>query len=427
MTTPRPAFERSLDVLERSRLVAHAAHAALIVGPLMLAASVAGVFPPGVMGFHVTALGLFAWYASRWKNLRAKRRPATVRADHEGVWVDGKLVALRANVADGFFQPRSGRDPNKASSLGSSVRLVDKRRAIVFEAEAHERDALDLLYALGLDPGSKRAEFTGSSPVFATVARNMAFVAASVVALFVLSFGLAALGLELGGSLLPMLMVPWFLGAMLPSRISVGIDAVHLRWMWRTKLIPMSKIAGIERGEQRQIRLRLYDGSEELLYTSMRTNNYRMGNDYAAQHRDAVLARIAEAHAAFRARGPAADVSSLVGRGTRSREEWRAALAKLRATEGGYREAVVRDDDLWRVVEDPSAPEDARGGAAMLLRRSLDDAGKARVRVAAEATASPKLRVALDAAAGEADEPFDAALDELAGDDAEPRGRTRAS
>ena len=426
MTTPRPAFERSLDVLERNRLVAHAARAALIVGPLLLAASVAGVFPPGIMGFHLTALGLFAWYASRWKNLRAKRRPATVRADREGVWVDGKLVVLRADVADGFFQPRSSRDPKKASSLGSSVRLVDKRRAIVFEPEASERDALDLLYALGLDPGSKRAEFTGSSPVFATVARNMAFVGASVVAMFVLSFGLAAVGLSFGGSLLPMLMVPWFLGAMIPSRISVGIDAVHLRWMWRKKLIPMSKIAGIERGEQRQVRLRLYDGSEELIYTSMRSN-YRMGNDYAAQHRDAVLARIAEAHAAFRARGPAADVSSLVGRGTRSREEWRAALAKLRAAEGGYREAVVRDDDLWRVVEDPSAPEDARGGAAMLLRRSLDDAGKARVRVAAEATASPKLRVALDAAAGEADEPFDVALDELAGDDADPRGRARAS
>ena len=425
MTTPRPAFERPLDILERNRLVARAAHAAMVVGPLMLAASIAGLFPPGIMGFHVTALGLFAWYASGWKNVRAKRRRAALRADGEGVWVDGELVVSRANVADGFFQPRPSRDASKAGSFGSSVRLVDKRRAIVFEAEADERDALDLLYALGLDPGSKRADFTGSSPVFATVARNMAFVFGVVLAMVAVSVGFVAAGISTGIAF-PMLVVPLLLVAMLPSRISVGIDAVHLRWMWTKKLIPMSTIAGVERGADRQVRLRLHDGSEELLYTSMRGNR-RTPSDYAAQHRDAVFARIAEAHAAFRARGPAADVSSLVGRGTRSRKEWRAALAKLRGAEGGYREAVVRDDDLWRVVEDPSAPEDARGGAAMLLRGSLDDVGKARVRVAAEATASPKLRVALDAAAGEADERFDAALDELAGDDVEPRGRSRAS
>jgi hypothetical protein len=139
----------------------------------------------------------------------------------------------------------------------------------------------------------------------------------------------------------------------------------------------------------------------------------------AAEHRDAVLARIGEAREAFRARGPAADVSALVGRGTRTRADWLAALTKLRDAEGGYRDAVVREDDLWRVVEDPSAPEDARGGAALLLRSSLDDAGKARVRVAAEATASPKLRVALDAAAGDAqEEALRAALSDLSEDDA---------
>lgn len=68
----------------------------------------------------------------------------------------------------------------------------------------------------------------------------------------------------------------------------------------------------------------------------------------------------------------------------------------------------ARGEDLWRVVEDTTAPEDARAGAAIALR---NEAGAhPRLRVAAEAVASPRLRVALERAADpEAEE---AALDE---------------
>jgi hypothetical protein len=413
LTTPRPPFEKPLDVLERNKLLARGALGAVVAGPLMLAAAAAGIFPPGILGVHLTIAGVLLFLASVWKNPRPKRKRARIRADREGLFVDGTLAVPRAKIADGFFQPRSGRDLSKASSYGSSVRLVDKRRRIVFEAEADEREALDVLYALGLDPGTKRAEFNGSAPAFATLARNLLFVGCSVVAMGFLSAALFALGPRIGQGISSLLMMAWFLGAMLPSKIAVAIDGVHLRWLWWKKLVPMSTIAGISGDGDRMIRLQLVDGTEQLLYTSMRGNS-RFGATYGLQHRNAVIARIAEAHAAFRARTPAADVSGLVSRGSKTREEWLAALAKLRDAGGGYRDAVVRDEDLWRVVEDPSASEDARGGAAMLLRRSLDDEGKARVRVAAEATASPKLRIALDAAAGEPDETFQSALDELA-------------
>ena len=224
----------------------------------------------------------------------------------------------------------------------------------------------------------------------------------------------------------PFLVMPLVFAGMLPSKIAIGVDGVLVRWLWQKKFIPMSQIARIERADDRTVVLHLVDGSEELIYTSMRRRS-GFGSSWAVQHRDAVLARIGEAIMAYRARGPAADISALVGKGTRTRSEWLGALGKLRGAEGGYRDAVVRDDDLWRVVEDPSAPEDARGGAALLLRRSLDEAGKARVRVAAEATASPKLRVALDAAASDtADEAMHAALEELAGEDHEVTRRASA-
>jgi hypothetical protein len=413
LSPSRLPFEKPLEVLDKNRFVAAAALAALVLGALMLGASVAGVFPPGIMGMHVIALGLFVAFASHWKNYRPKRRRGVVHADHGSVRVDRRLAVPRARVADGYYQPRPNRDPRRASSIGSSVRLLDKYGRIVFEAEAEEREALELLSALGLDPASKRVEFNGSSPLFATFERNIAFIIASVVLMAGGSFVFQALGLHSVSPIFPMLTVPWFLVSMLPSKISVGIDGVHERWLWRKKLVPMSAIAGIERIEDRRIKLRLVDGSEHVLFTSMRRNN-SLGSGSATLHGDAVEARIAEAHAAFLAHRPAADVSALVGKGTRTREQWLSALAKLRDAQGGYRDAVVRDDDLWRLVEDPSAPADARAGAAMLLRRSLDDDGKARVRVAAEATASPKLRIALDAAAGDADETLESALHELA-------------
>lgn len=412
----RRPFDKPLDVLERNALVAKGSLAMLAVGPLLFAAFLAGVFPPGLMGLHLTFLGLFAYVASSRLNLRAKRSRANVRADADGVWVSGKLIVPRARIADGFFQPRPGRDPNKASSYGSSIRLVDKRRRVIFEAEAEESEALEMLWALGLDPGSKRAEFNASSPLYATLGRNLLFIFGMMGVGFLLALLLTALGAR--APVIPLLVLPMFFGGMLPSKIAVGVDGVLVRWLWQKKFIPMAQIASVARGaDDRIVRLQLVDGREEILYTSMRRRG-SFASKWASQHRDAVLARIGEAMMAYRARGTGADVSALVRRGSRTRTEWLEALRKLRESEGGYRDTVVRDDDLWRVLEDPSAPEDARGGAAMLLRRSLDDAGKARVRVAADATASPKLRVALDAAAGdEADEELREALEQLAGED----------
>ncbi len=416
MAVERAAYERQLDVLERNQLIEYGALALLGVGLLGFAAFLVDVFPPGVLGLHLTMLGLALYFGGRRANVRATRRRREIRTDKAGVWADGMLVAAREQITDGFFQPRPGRDPNKASSYGSSIRLVDKRRRILFEAEAEEGEALAMLHALGLDPGSKRSEFNGSSPLFSTLGRNLAFVVGVMATTFFIIAFFVSIAVE--APIAPFVILPAILAGMWPSKIAIGVDGVLLRWLWMKKFIPMSKISHIERVEDRTIRVQLVDRSEELLYTSMRRRG-GLGGSLASQHRDAILARLGEAIMAYRARGPAADVSALVGKGTRTRGEWLEALGKLRNFEGGYREAVVRDDDLWRVVEDPSAPEDARGGAAMLLRPSLDEAGKARVRVAAEATASPKLRIALDAAAGaHEDHAVQAALEELAGDDA---------
>jgi hypothetical protein len=75
-------------------------------------------------------------------------------------------------------------------------------------------------------------------------------------------------------------------------------------------------------------------------------------------------------------------------------------------------------DVLWRVAEDAFASADARAGAAMALRAALDDHGRTRLRVAADACATPELRAALEAIASDEDD-VTQALDEL---DARQRG-----
>jgi hypothetical protein len=60
---------------------------------------------------------------------------------------------------------------------------------------------------------------------------------------------------------------------------------------------------------------------------------------------------------------------------------------------------------LWRIALDPAEKPDLRIGASLALRAGLDDEGKSRLRVAAEAAASPRVRVALAAVAeGDDDE-----------------------
>ncbi len=65
----------------------------------------------------------------------------------------------------------------------------------------------------------------------------------------------------------------------------------------------------------------------------------------------------------------------------------------------------------------PEGPVHVRIAAAAAVAPSLDDAGKARLRVAAEATASPELRVALEAAAAADEEAMAEALQKTRSND----------
>ena len=406
-------FESKLVVLERNHILGWASLAAILAGIALVAAFGLVGFAPGVFGVHLVILGVVLRVIQGKHNYSARRRNRGVKAGRDGVLVDGAVVIGRDRIADGFFQPRPVRSAR--GEHGSSVRLLDRGRRVIFEAEvATEKQAVELLRSLGLDAASKRAEFRGGSPFASTNAMNFTLAMSLFASALVLTKLLALVGLRLDSLPALLFMTPLFYAAMMPSKIVIGIDGILLRWFWRKRFIPMSEITSVANHGERDIEIELSSGRKETLST---TNNRRGTSAHERQHRDAVYARIIEAVNAYRQRGPTPDVALLVGRGQRSHEEWRRALESLTHVDRGYRQVALRDEDLWRVVEDPRATADARAGAAVLLRRSLDEEGRARVRIAAEATASPQLRVALDAAMGDSEEAIDAALCELATDE----------
>lgn len=417
MTDTRPPFERTLDVLRKNEIIKWGSRAGVVLGPPMFALAMANVFPPGFLGLHLFVASLVLMIFSSRSNMRPVPTRANVRADADGIHVDGVLAIPKNAIADGFFQPRLV-PVRKGRPVRSSVRFVDRWKRVLFEAETEEHEALEMLQALGLDPGSKRAVFNGSSPVYGSIARNMAFVFGGAALFGALGFALSALGLHRAQSMLPLMIFPWLLLGFLPTKIVVGIDGIHLGWLFWKKLVPMADITSVSPIDDRIIHIARRDGTSQKIYTSMRRRSSFSGTDpYAVQQRDAVLARIREARAAFARGGPTADISSLVARGSRTQAEWIAELAKIRqglVGGAGYRDVAVREDDLLRLVENPRATEDARAGAALLLKGTLDDEKRARIRIAAEASASPKLRVALDASTEDDEAALHEAMEELA-------------
>lgn len=392
----------SLAVVDPNRVLSAVALAGVVLGPLAFLAYLVAHVQPAFLGVHAFLGGLALLRFVQNRSLAPQRRRSDVRISAEGV-VDGARVIPRSAIREGFYQPRFATKPG---ALGPTVRLLGRGRRVLFEAEvASEDEALELLGALGLDPSHRRARFRRASPLVATVPRQLALVAALWIAMAVIGLAHPAAAL----ALLPLASV-----MALPAGIEVGVDGVLLTWLWRKRFVPMGEILEIRSEDDRVLVLTLHSGEVVHVHTGLPRRSE--GGAGAAHHR-AVLARIVEARRLFREGGAGVDAAALVGRQGRSRADWLEALARVAGGEGGYREAAVRLEDLVALVEDPRAPADARAGAALVLHTKGDDEARARVRVAAEATASPKLRVALDAAGKDDAEAVRRALVELEEED----------
>lgn len=113
---------------------------------------------------------------------------------------------------------------------------------------------------------------------------------------------------------------------------------------------------------------------------------------------EVIEARIREAMAARDAAAPA-EASALLDVTSGGVGAWIASLRKLAGRTDGYRAGALTKDRLLELVGDVRAKMSHRIGAAVVLAERGDPDGLERVRIAADASASPRVRVALETVA----------------------------
>ncbi|HEY2370050.1 MAG TPA: hypothetical protein VGH87_26815 [Polyangiaceae bacterium] len=340
---------------------------------------------------YVAARAIAAW--------RTRDREVMVRAERGTLSIDGRVRFSK--IGSAYLQPRDGMPPNVRVSNGLDAIDV---------SVGDEAGALELLRALGTDPERSVSRFRVYEGIFANkraqTAVTMVVGIGAVNALSLLPPGIKGVGFFA-------LAVLTVLNA-LRSTVLVGPDGILVVSSWRfaRKFIGFANIAHATTG-QWGVTLTLQSGKTIELRTTA-------GPKAKDETRDALLARVNAGIAALASREPSVDTATLVARGGQALDEWMKRLTAIANPATSYRALAVPAESFWRVLEDPAADPTARVGAAMALRQRLDDDGRARIRVVAENSVHPKVRVALDALAADRDEELREALGELGDSLAEP-------
>lgn len=174
------------------------------------------------------------------------------------------------------------------------------------------------------------------------------------------------------------------------SEVVIGRDGVQLRHVL-DRFIPHEKIreVGLIPGDGR-VQLSLRDGRRIAVHPIATGQPERM---------HALLGYLQRAMASD-------DGAAVAAIGTLDRSgipipAWRQRLAVLFDAEPGYRGARLAPDQAVAIAEDPLTSPERRLGAALALlgAGAIDDHAQKRLRIAAEGSANPKLRVALEAIA----------------------------
>lgn len=176
-----------------------------------------------------------------------------------------------------------------------------------------------------------------------------------------------------------------------PPVLEVGSDALHVTTGFRKLRIPRGDIASVASFAPASLIIERKNG-KKLRVLPLALDPARV--DAAAEVIDARLGD-----------RPAPPRAAAFERGGRALPEWRAGLRT--AVDPSYRAAAASIEDAAAVLDSPSATTEQRIGAALALRVAGEPLD--RVRIAAEGTVDPKVRVVLDAISEGAD---DARLEE---------------
>ncbi|MDI1483169.1 hypothetical protein [Polyangium sp. y55x31] len=287
----------------------------------------------------------------------------------------------RSEITDALVQcdPSDGIEVHLVGGNVLTIHLLD---------EEHARAAVD---ALGFAAGERRVTIRlASSQRMVTAGCVGLAVSFFVVGLFIFMLDIAHLeGRVLGFALVMGTAASTLLTvrAGKPPEIVVGTDGVLVRRPFSKTYFPYSSLDHLEVDGDR---LRLFPKKPDDATLQLKGEPELV---------TAAASRIEEARAAGGASALQTRVRELLDRKGRSLAEWRNALTGL-IQGGDYRNAMITEDALLAVLEDPAEDRDRRLGAAMLLRVAAPEAAP-RIRIAAETSADDELRAALERAAEE--------------------------
>lgn len=335
---------------------------------------------------------------------------ATVRVVADGIEI-GERTIPRTAIEEATVIPRSG---------GAAVRLRVNGEGITDIDVPDSSTGGDLLRALRLGAGTAAVTFKVDSSMFSGGVYLLLIIAALFLTVFVT--GLLAKTLGPAVVAIPIAGVAGIIRFMVSkARLKVGADGVLLEWFTRRRFFPHSEIDEVsvadERGpkDTRLVHVVLRQGS-----SCVRIPVRRMGSG-DRQLADAIAERIE----AERTASAGADGGSSLDQGGRSARAWIDHLRTVgTGAAAGVRRAAMPIERLLGVFDDATQPRRVRLAAAIAASGSGNEAALARIREVAAAAASPKFRLALEAAADpERDVELEALIDEVEEDGPEvPRG-----
>ena len=401
----RAGFEGELTLRRINRRMLGLSLAPAVLGVSLYVAGLPGLatLSPALFVLSAVAVG---WVLGRRPAPVREERPVRIEPD---VLRIGDVAIARARIRDAQLVPTPG---------GGFFVRVSRRAELPVDLDVRDRsEGRSVLRALGFDASQAVARFAGSSRLLAFLGARAGLAFVAFPALFLALGFLLESSPVLWANGIKALGVLFFAAAtalLVPARIDVGADGVLVRWLGTTRFLPLTKIRTVERsfagfgfGDDRQVgaRIRTVDGEDVWLPVGKAR--------WASERAGALVERIHEAMETH-ARGSVDASAALLGRRERDVRAW---IQELRAIGAGanadLRTAPVSPEHLWRIVESHGAPPADRAAAAVALGASLDDGGKQRLRVAVDAIADERLRVAIGAAVGEDEESLAEALAEV--------------
>jgi len=306
-----------------------------------------------------------------------RARDGDVEVDPRGIRVDGVLAVPLDAIEKIEFVPHVGATKGEAVVYGPG-----KRRRLVLYVDS-PAEVVEMRTVLGLAADGSPARSAGVRS-HALTARGPAI--AGMVALLAIMGGAAAFapaGVTRSSFALVLALVPALaLGAFLARyRARIGAEGVDITGR---PFLPWSEVVAIE---PRGLATVLHTRSGEIVLRVRARGEAPAA--LAADLRAAFERYLASEHA---------DVSARLERRGRDASEWLDDVGRARE---GFRSAPLTGDQLERVALDPTSDPSARAAAALLLARKGEGE---RVRVAVEGCSLPRLRVALERAAGGAEE-----------------------